>query len=151
MKKLYLCGFISIFFILAACNNNDENALDPNNDTDVITYSVSTQTPSDKGPNTEPLRYSTDRGSQPIVEDGSRTPQGQRQDTTPPRQFQPSDELSEFEATVIELTNEERRKAGVPPLKASNTLSSVAGKKSQDMYAGKRLFFPHKSNVRIAF
>ncbi|RJS59453.1 CAP domain-containing protein [Bacillus sp. PK3_68] len=51
--------------------------------------------------------------------------------------------LSAFEQQVIDLTNNERQKAGLQPLKADSELSSVARKKSEDMLA--KNYFSHTS------
>ncbi|WP_233143970.1 CAP domain-containing protein [Lottiidibacillus patelloidae] len=51
--------------------------------------------------------------------------------------------LSEFESKVVELTNVERQKNGLPPLKVDTSLSSVARKKSDDMQA--KNYFSHTS------
>ena len=52
-------------------------------------------------------------------------------------------QLSEFEQQVVELTNVERAKAGLAPLKADAELSRVAREKSRDM-AGSG-YFDHNS------
>ncbi|MCA1030251.1 CAP domain-containing protein [Bacillus timonensis] len=51
--------------------------------------------------------------------------------------------LSEFEAKVVELTNVERRKQGLPDLQADTPLSNVAREKSNDMQA--KGYFSHTS------
>lgn len=53
------------------------------------------------------------------------------------------DEINNFEAQVIELTNEERTKNGLSALKASNPLSNVAQAKSNDMQ--QKNYFSHTS------
>src|SRR5690625_3034822 len=45
----------------------------------------------------------------------------------------PVQDLAEFEGQVVELTNEERTKAGLQPLAIDEELSRVAREKSQDM------------------
>lgn len=52
-------------------------------------------------------------------------------------------ELSAFEQEVVELTNEEREKQGLEPLKADAELSKVAREKSLDM--SKNNYFSHNS------
>jgi uncharacterized YkwD family protein len=53
------------------------------------------------------------------------------------------DEINNFEAQVIELTNEQRTKNGLSALKASNPLSNVAQAKSNDMQ--QKNYFSHTS------
>ncbi|WP_345241657.1 CAP domain-containing protein [Pontibacillus salipaludis] len=50
---------------------------------------------------------------------------------------------SEFKAKVVELTNKERKKQGLPALKADAELRGVAQKKSEDMV--KNDYFSHNS------
>ncbi|KIL48850.1 hypothetical protein KP77_20610 [Jeotgalibacillus alimentarius] len=52
-------------------------------------------------------------------------------------------ELGSFEAQVIELTNQERSKAGLPALSADVELSAVAEEKSADM--ARNQYFSHTS------
>ncbi len=51
--------------------------------------------------------------------------------------------ISDIEMQVIELTNVERRKNGLPDLKADTELSNVAGEKSDDMLENN--YFSHTS------
>ncbi|OCA92831.1 CAP domain-containing protein [Pseudobacillus wudalianchiensis] len=67
-------------------------------------------------------------------------------ETTTPAPSKPSQTtagLSAFEQQVVDLTNQERQKAGLQPLKADTQLSSVARKKSEDMLA--KNYFSHTS------
>lgn len=52
-------------------------------------------------------------------------------------------EISAFESKVIELTNEQRRKNGLPNLQPDTALSNVAQEKSNDMQA--KNYFSHTS------
>lgn len=52
-------------------------------------------------------------------------------------------EISAFEARVIDLTNEQRRKNGLPNLQPDTALSNVAQEKSNDMQA--KNYFSHTS------
>ncbi|WP_270181495.1 CAP domain-containing protein [Alkalihalobacillus sp. CinArs1] len=52
-------------------------------------------------------------------------------------------ELSQFEQEVVELTNAERQKAGLPALEVDTELSKVAQAKSEDMKANN--YFAHNS------
>ncbi|AJD91221.1 sporulation protein [Jeotgalibacillus malaysiensis] len=54
-----------------------------------------------------------------------------------------TDELGSFEAQVIELTNQERSKYGLPALQADSELSAVAEEKSADMASNQ--YFSHTS------
>jgi uncharacterized YkwD family protein len=60
--------------------------------------------------------------------------------TTPPAQ---TGSLSQFEQKVVELTNAERAKYGLPALKVDTALSNVARTKSQDML--NKNYFSHTS------
>ncbi len=65
-----------------------------------------------------------------------------------PEEKQPAEEtqstsLSQFEQKVVELTNAERAKAGLAPLKVSEELSKVARAKSADMRDNN--YFSHQS------
>ncbi|KAF0816207.1 MULTISPECIES: CAP domain-containing protein [unclassified Cytobacillus] len=54
-----------------------------------------------------------------------------------------SSEVSAYEKKVLELTNQERAKAGVPALKLDEELSKVAREKSRDMQS--KGYFDHNS------
>ncbi|MGM8213169.1 CAP domain-containing protein [Virgibacillus sp. W0430] len=66
---------------------------------------------------------------------------------TQPKQEQPTNEqhgqLSQFEIQVVELTNNERAKQGLAPLKIDTALSKVAREKSRDMAVNG--YFDHNS------
>ncbi|KMY54531.1 hypothetical protein AC623_11900 [Bacillus sp. FJAT-27231] len=73
-------------------------------------------------------------------------PEAKPAPTTKPAPSKPSQTtagLSAFEQQVVDLTNQERQKAGLQPLKADTQLSSVARKKSEDMLA--KNYFSHTS------
>jgi uncharacterized YkwD family protein len=85
---------------------------------------------------------------QPAAENA--VPQQQQQQEQAKAPEQPAKEpsqatagLSEFESKVIELTNAERRKNGLPDLKGDTSLSKVAREKSNDMQ--KNNYFSHTS------
>ncbi|MGQ0421773.1 CAP domain-containing protein, partial [Bacillus sp. HC-Mk] len=66
--------------------------------------------------------------------------------TQKPAEQKPAEEaksLSEFEQRVVELTNAERAKQGLPALKIDTELSKVARIKSEDMQ--KNNYFDHNS------
>lgn len=60
-----------------------------------------------------------------------------------PASSQTNSQLSAFEQQVVELTNQERAKNGLPALKVDLELSKVAKEKSRDMSANK--YFDHNS------
>ncbi|WP_339215038.1 CAP domain-containing protein [Ornithinibacillus sp. FSL M8-0202] len=66
----------------------------------------------------------------------------QKAEETEKNQSQAS-ELSQFEQEVVELTNQEREKNGLAPLKVDTELSKVAREKSRDMAASN--YFSHNS------
>ncbi|WP_345242769.1 CAP domain-containing protein [Pontibacillus salipaludis] len=74
-------------------------------------------------------------------------PAPQQQQESAQTQEQPKEqqtnELSQFEQKVVELTNEERAAQGLEPLKIDKELSNVAEKKSQDM--AQNGYFSHDS------
>lgn len=69
-------------------------------------------------------------------------PQIETEDQTPQNETS-TDELGSFEAQVIELTNQERSKYGLPALQADSELSAVAEEKSADM--ARNQYFSHTS------
>lgn len=54
-----------------------------------------------------------------------------------------SEDVSQFEQEVVELTNQEREKQGLQPLELDTELSKVAKEKSQDMQSNN--YFDHNS------
>ncbi|MFC4322957.1 CAP domain-containing protein [Litchfieldia salsa] len=66
-----------------------------------------------------------------------------KQETKAPAQTQAAGTISEFERKVIDLTNAERSKNGLPNLQADTQLSGVAREKSNDMQ--KNNYFSHTS------
>lgn len=75
----------------------------------------------------------------------AQTPQPEQQVTEPAPTQQQSEQtsLNQFELRVVELTNAERAKAGLAPLKVSEELSKVARVKSADMRD--KNYFSHQS------
>ncbi|RAK18661.1 Cysteine-rich secretory protein family protein [Anoxybacillus vitaminiphilus] len=69
--------------------------------------------------------------------------QPRQQTPTQQQPTQPSAGISQYAQQVIELTNKERARAGLPVLKADAQLSAVAQKKSQDMQQNH--YFSHTS------
>ncbi|TSI20658.1 serine protease [Bacillus sp. HY001] len=73
-------------------------------------------------------------------------PEAQKPAEQKPAEQKPAEEaksLSEFEQRVVELTNAERTKQGLPALQIDNELSKVARIKSEDMQ--KNNYFDHNS------
>jgi uncharacterized YkwD family protein len=70
------------------------------------------------------------------------TKQPQEQKQEQPKQEQ-SQQLNQFEQQVVELTNQEREKQGLAPLKVDVELSKVAREKSADM--ARNNYFSHNS------
>jgi uncharacterized YkwD family protein len=66
-----------------------------------------------------------------------------QQEAKAPEQTQAAEGISEFERKVIDLTNAERSKNGLPNLQADTQLSGVAREKSNDMQ--KNNYFSHTS------
>ncbi|MFC0273874.1 CAP domain-containing protein [Metabacillus herbersteinensis] len=77
---------------------------------------------------------------QPKQEAPANPPEQEQQQ---PQADQAAEGITAAETKVIELTNAERRKNGLPDLKADNPLSNVAGKKSDDMKENN--YFSHTS------
>ncbi|WP_297991095.1 CAP domain-containing protein [Anoxybacillus sp.] len=69
--------------------------------------------------------------------------QTQQQTQQQTRQTTPTTNISQYAQQVIDLTNKERARAGLPALRADAQLSSVAQKKSEDMR--KNNYFSHTS------
>ncbi|WP_404450604.1 CAP domain-containing protein [Virgibacillus necropolis] len=142
LKWLFISIISLLLLLLVACNNNNENALDPSNqeniNTDDTSSSIYIGAPSDgeytdtqenydynlsQEDNDEPLQKQTndDNDSQPLSPEG----------------------ISDFEAAVIELTNAERKKAGLSELQPDTRLSRVANLKSKEMVV--KDYFSHES------
>ncbi|MEH7333859.1 CAP domain-containing protein [Neobacillus drentensis] len=70
-------------------------------------------------------------------------PKSVKQQTTPTTTNQTTSTLSAYEQKVVDLTNQERAKNGLPALKVDLTLSKMAHEKSRDMSANG--YFSHTS------
>ncbi|HHL3300927.1 TPA: CAP domain-containing protein [Bacillus cereus] len=82
----------------------------------------------------------------PAENNNTQKPAEQKPAEQKPAEQKPAEEaksLSEFEQRVVELTNAERAKQGLPALKIDNELSKVARIKSEDMQ--KNNYFDHNS------
>ncbi|MDA1986583.1 CAP domain-containing protein [Bacillus cereus group sp. BcHK104] len=83
---------------------------------------------------------------QPTAKPETQKPAEQKPAEQKPAEQKPAEEaksLSEFEQRVVELTNAERAKQGLPALKIDTELSKVARIKSEDMQ--KNNYFDHNS------
>ncbi|MGX5497939.1 CAP domain-containing protein [Bacillus wiedmannii] len=82
----------------------------------------------------------------PAENNNTQKPAEQKPAEQKPAEQKPAEEaksLSEFEQRVVELTNAERAKQGLPALKIDTELSKVARVKSEDMQ--KNNYFDHNS------
>ncbi|WP_430789784.1 CAP domain-containing protein [Virgibacillus flavescens] len=160
-----LISIIPLFlFVLVACNNNDvEN--NPNDDTSKSTSSIFTGTSNDEffkgkqkhypdnvGFNMEDINENRERSPlwerqnkmdrPPSNQNSNRTRQQQTNEADDSQPLTPN-KLNEFETKVIELTNTERKNAGLSGLKEDASLSRVAELKSRDMVNNN--YFSHTS------
>lgn len=111
------------------------------------TPSPNTETPSAR-PNTETPKAPPETGAggteqTPITPNENRNtgPKDTKQNVTEQKKAQTG--ISEFAQRVIDLTNQERRQAGLSPLQADTELSKVAQIKTEDME--KNNYFSHTS------
>ncbi|KAA0562584.1 sporulation protein [Bacillus sp. CH30_1T] len=80
----------------------------------------------------------------PKAEAPAPTPAANEQQQQPEQQAsEETGQLSQYEQKVVELTNQERAKQGLPALKVDTELSKVAREKSRDMQANN--YFSHDS------
>ncbi|API91318.1 MULTISPECIES: CAP domain-containing protein [unclassified Virgibacillus] len=79
---------------------------------------------------------------QPVQQENPNEQKVQEQEKQEPTQADKS-ELSQFEQEVVDLTNQERAKQGLPALKVDKELSKVAREKSRDMATNG--YFAHNS------
>lgn len=80
---------------------------------------------------------------QPKEQPEAPAPQQPAQQQQEQQNQEQSQQLNEFEQQVVELTNSEREKHGLSPLKVDEELSKVAREKSRDMAANN--YFAHNS------
>ncbi|WP_031538472.1 CAP domain-containing protein [Bacillus sp. MB2021] len=152
------------FLVLAGCNNTDREAMDWDSNhrynEDTIS-SLTTNVDSKKYPHTQPIKVQdakyefrtivgtyepnaanrqnqkatpkqqTNQGAQPAPQ------------TTPSTNADDKKEPSNFVASVIDLTNAERKKQGLPSLQAYPELNNVADMKAKDM--NDKGYFSHTS------
>ncbi|WP_226658690.1 CAP domain-containing protein [Guptibacillus hwajinpoensis] len=77
------------------------------------------------------------------AEEAAPSPQQSKEQADPTKETKADTGLSEFEQQVVNLTNEERAKAGLPALEVDTELSKVAQAKSEDMRDNN--YFAHNS------
>ena len=87
---------------------------------------------------TETVKQPAQKPAQKTVQQPTQKAVEQKQTTAPA-----SSQVSAFEQQVLDLTNQERAKIGVPALKLDVELSKVAREKSRDMQA--KGYFDHNS------
>ncbi|PAE22650.1 hypothetical protein CHH80_01335 [Bacillus sp. 7504-2] len=104
------------------------------------------QQPSQQQPAQQQPAQQQPSQQQPSQQQPAQQRPAQQQPEQPKQQEQAQGEtgnISEYAQQVIDLTNQERAKSGLPALKADAKISSVALKKSQDMQANN--YFSHTS------
>lgn len=79
----------------------------------------------------------------PVSTPEQERPNGEATNENTPEESEAAYALSEFEQQVVELTNVERGKQGLQPLKIDEKLSEVAREKSKDMQSNN--YFDHNS------
>ncbi|MGJ3205168.1 CAP domain-containing protein [Geobacillus sp. FJAT-46040] len=101
-----------------------------------------TQQPAAKQPTTKPQAPATVK--QPATKPAANTPAPAKTPATAPTAApQKATGLNAYEQQVVELTNKERAKYGLPPLQVDLALSKVAREKSRDMAVNR--YFSHNS------
>ncbi|WP_025151007.1 CAP domain-containing protein [Bacillus sp. H1a] len=115
--------------------------------TEQPTAKPETQKPVEQKPvEQKPAEETAKPEAQKPAENNSTQNNNNQNETQKPAEQKPAEEaksLSEFEQRVVELTNAERTKQGLPALKIDTELSKVARIKSEDMQ--KNNYFDHNS------
>ncbi len=110
---------------------------------------VEKEEPKQEQPEEEaPVKEEQPKQEEPKQEDNTEAPapapqQPVAEETEETTEQNQSSELSQFEQEVVELTNQERAKQGLSPLKIDTELSKVAREKSRDMASNG--YFAHNS------
>lgn len=89
----------------------------------------------------DPNKLDQGENMAPTKQEDTKAPATKQQPSK--KEAAPTNGISEFENRVIQLTNAERRKNGLPNLQADKPLSSVAREKSVDMQSNN--YFSHTS------
>ncbi|MED3066141.1 CAP domain-containing protein [Bacillus thuringiensis] len=113
--------------------------------TEQPTAKPETQKPAEQKPAEEVQKPEAQKPAEEVQKPEAQKP-AENNNTQKPAEQKPAEEaksLSEFEQRVVELTNAERTKQGLPALKIDTELSKVARIKSEDMQ--KNNYFDHNS------
>ncbi|SLL17755.1 uncharacterized protein with SCP/PR1 domains [Mycobacteroides abscessus subsp. abscessus] len=169
IKNIFSILACMLLLVLAGCNNNDREAMDwdanhrYNEDT---ISSLTTNVSSKKYPHTQPIKVqdakyefrtivgtyepnAANRQIQKAIPKQATPKQQTNQGAQPTPQTTPSTnadnkkEPSNFIESVIDLTNAERKKQGLPALQAYPELNNVADMKAKDM--NDKGYFSHTS------
>lgn len=145
LNRLYISLICILFLLLIACNNN-ENALDPSNETNEgngNSSSTSTDlTSGDDFSNGKQIKFHESYEYDIVGKDKDEPRQKQTNEQESSQPLSP-EQTSDFEAEVIELTNAERSEKGLPALQPNTRLSRVANLKSKEMVT--KDYFSHTS------
>ncbi|SEB09722.1 uncharacterized protein, YkwD family [Thalassobacillus cyri] len=167
MKKL-LTRVMSLFlmtFLIACAADNDQGLQDMNNDMQRVNYGPGDATPDRNEMQRDEYRFFTgfdlgeyrtqrdynpnwnggdtaapDRGNDNAPQQNQAQPE---QNQTQPKQNQPQGDINDIQRQVVELTNQERKKNGLKPLKIDQEVTEVAQEKSEDM--SENDYFSHNS------
>lgn len=97
-----------------------------------------------KQPTDQPAEVAVPKEETTTTEQQAQQPtQQQPAQTEQPKTEQSASQLSAYEQKVVDLTNQERAKSGLPALQVDTTLSKVAREKSLDMQRNN--YFSHTS------
>ncbi|MEB1809289.1 MAG: CAP domain-containing protein [Bacillaceae bacterium] len=102
-----------------------------------------TQQPAPQQPGAAPQQPEATPQLEAAPQEPTEQPQEEPADDTPAQPEQRAEGISEIEQQVIDLTNAERRRAGLSDLQADTSLSNVARAKSNDMQENN--YFSHTS------
>ncbi|WP_085506908.1 CAP domain-containing protein [Thalassobacillus devorans] len=161
MKKLLTQGF-SLFlmtFLIACAAGNDEGMRDVNNDPRQVNFGPDDFSPRQDNIQRDEYRFFTDYDLGEYTQrdnyqnpNGSNYPNGNtvtpdnRNDETArnqPQQPQGDQNVNDIQQQVVDLTNQEREKNGLKPLKIDTEVMEVAQEKSEDM--AENDYFSHNS------
>ncbi len=168
-KRISIVLFSAMLLIFTACGDDAQNNNEDNTISSMSTDSTSQKYPHTKPVRIQEAKYkfivNANRGSQQQAnqqqqqtqqqQQAQQQPQQQQQaqpeqqqqqqqqQAQQPAQQQQTNNVSETERRVVELTNAERRKQGLPDLQLDVKLSQVAREKSNDMQ--NKGYFSHTS------
>ncbi|MDO6658454.1 CAP domain-containing protein [Anaerobacillus sp. 1_MG-2023] len=101
------------------------------------------QTEKAEAPSEEPAKQAEAQEATPSEAQPEEAPAPETEQAEPAKETNEDTGLSEFEQQVVNLTNAEREKAGLPALEVDTELSKVAQAKSEDMRDNN--YFAHNS------